>query len=461
LRARNLANLLLARAESRHKEFAIRLGLGAGRFRLLRQFMVEGCLLSLSGAVLGLGVAVFGVRALIAAYPDSLPRSADVSLDLGVLGFTLVVGLVTGAVFGLAPLLHLAPDATATALKEGGQRTTAGAGRNRVRRGLVACEIALAVALVIGAGLLLRTVMNLSNVDSGFRRGQIVTFAVSLPASAYAGRAQLDPFYVRLLERLRSTAGVQSVAAMSGLPPLRRVNANDTDIEGYDAPPEGPFENVDYYQTVTTGYVETMGHSGRRGRAFTSADEATPAVMINETMARTFYRGQSPIGRRVKPSGPATIPWFTIVGVVKDVKQGGVEKKTGTELYFNLMSRPGVNPGPMNFVLRTSMTPASLAGSIQRAVSELDPALPVIKLQSMDDVFAEAIGRPRLLAQLLDDRQCRVEFAHRPLDRPGKRRLASSTSAARSSSAQELTPGRLIRLKYSSVPVFFSTPPCL
>src|SRR5882672_7320499 len=123
--------------------------------------------------------------------------------------------------------------------------------------------------------------------------------------------------------------------------------------------------------------------------------------MINETMARTFYRGQSPIGRRVKPSGPATIPWFTIVGVVKDVKQGGVEKKTGTELYFNLMSRPGVNPGPMNFVLRTLMTPSALAGSIQRAVSELDPALPVIKLQSMDDVFAEAIGRPRLLAQLL------------------------------------------------------------
>ena len=397
----NLANLLLARAESRHKEFAVRAALGAGRLRLLRQFMVEGCLLSFTGAALGLGVAVFGIRALIAAYPDSLPRSADVSLDLGVLAFTLVVGLATGAVFGLAPLLHLAPDATSLALKEGGQRTTAGAGRNRIRRGLVACEIALAVALVIGAGLLLRTVMNLSNVDSGFKRGQIVTFAVSLPASAYAGRAQLDPFYVRLLERLRSMAGVQSVAAMSGLPPLRRVNANDTDIEGYDAPPEGPFENVDYYQTVTTGYVETMGIPVVEGRGFTSADEATPAVMINETMARTFYRGQSPIGRRVKPSGPATIPWFTIVGVVKDVKQGGVEKKTGTELYFNLMSRPGVNPGPMNFVLRTPMTPSALAGSIQRAVSELDPALPIIKLQSMDDVFAEAIGRPRLLAQLL------------------------------------------------------------
>jgi predicted permease len=397
----NLANLLLARAESRHKEFAVRTALGASRGRLLRQFMVEGCVLSLVGGALGLVFAVWGVRTLMAAYPQSLPRSAEVTLDVGVLAFTLIVALATGLVFGLAPVLHLSPQATAVSLKESGQRSTAGAGRNRVRRGLVMAEVALAVALVIGAGLLLRTVLNLSNVDSGFKRGQIVTFAVALPNLAYPERAQLDAFYARLLERFRSMPGVQSAAAMSGLPPLRRVNANDTDIEGYDAPPEGPFENVDYYQTVTTGYVETMGIPVVEGRAFTSADEATPAVMINETMARTFYRGQSPIGRRVKPSGPATIPWFTIVGVVKDVKQGGVEKKTGTELYFNLMSRPGVNPGPMNFALRTPMAPSALSGSIQRAVSELDPALPVIKLQTMDDVFAEAIGRPRLLAQLL------------------------------------------------------------
>jgi predicted permease len=398
----NLANLLLARAESRHKEFAIRGALGAGRLRLLRQFMVEGCLLSFSGAALGLGVAVFGVRALIAAYPDSLPRSADVSLDLGVLAFTLLVGLATGAVFGLAPLLHLAPDATATALKEGGQRTTAGAGRNRIRRALVAGEIALAVALVVGAGLLLRTVMNLSNVDSGFNRGRLVTFAVSLPPAKYNRAEQTRGFYARLLERLQSTAGVQSVAAMTGLPPLRQVDANDTSIEGYTAPPTGPFENVDYYQTVTTGYVETLGIPIVEGRAFQRADANIPVVMINETLARTFYRGQSAIGRRVKPSGPATIPWLTIIGVVKDVKQGGVDKKTGTELYFNFEQvANGQPPRTLNIVMRTSLAPDGLAGTIRQAVAELDPSLPIVKLQSMDDVFAEAIGRPRLLAQLL------------------------------------------------------------
>jgi predicted permease len=401
----NLANLLLARAESRHKEFAVRSALGAGRWQLLRQFMVEGCLLSFTGAALGLGVAVAGVRALIAAYPDSLPRSADVALDAGVLAFTFAVGLLTGAVFGLAPLLHLAPDATSLALKEGGTRTTAGAARNRIRRALVAAEVALAVALVIGAGLLLRTVMNLSNVDSGFKRGQLVTFAVTLPATTYAKPEQVRGFYERLLAQLRSTAGVQSVAGMTGLPPLRRVDANDTTIEGWVSPPEGPFNNIDYYQTVTLGYIETMGIPIVEGRGFNSSDATQATVLVNETMARTYYKGQSAIGRRVKPSGGGTIPFFTIVGVLKDVKQGGVDQKTGTELYFNFegltTTVPQFGVGTMNVVLRTTQPTEALAGTIQQAVAQLDPSLPVEKLRSMDDVFGEAIGRPRLLAQLL------------------------------------------------------------
>jgi len=403
----NLANLLLARAESRHKEFAVRAALGAGRGRLLRQFMVEGCLLSCIGAALGLGVAVIGMRALIAAYPDSLPRAAEVTLDLGVLAFTLVIGLATGAVFGLAPLLHLGADATSLALKEGGTRSTAGAGRNRVRRGLVAAEVALAVALVIGAGLLLRTVMNLANVDSGFTRGQLVTFGVTLPNATYAKPDQVKGFYARLLDELRATPGVQSVAAMTGLPPLRQVNANDTDIENYTPPPQGPFANVDYYNTVTLGYVEAMGIPVVEGRAFQSTDANTPVVLVNQTMARTFYKDQSPLGRRVRPSArpDANVPWFTIVGVLKDVKQGGVDKKTGTELYFNfeqlLANGPGFGVGTMNVVMRTTQSPEALSATIRQIVTGLDRTLPIIKLRTIDDVFAESISRPRLLAQLL------------------------------------------------------------
>jgi predicted permease len=403
----NLANLLLARAESRHKEFAVRAALGAGRWRLLRQFMVEGCVLSFAGATLGLGVAAAGMHALIAVHPDSLPRSADVSLDVGVLVFTVIIGLATGAVFGLAPLLHLAPDATSLALKEGSMRSTAGAGRNRVRRGLVVAEVALAVALVIGAGLLLRTVTNLSHVDSGFNRGQLVTFAVTLPNATYSQPEQVRTFYMRLLAELRSTAGMQSVAAMTGLPPLRRVNANDTDIEGYVAPPEGPFANVDYYNTVTTGYIETMGIPVVEGRAFQATDALGTTVLINQTMARTFYKERSPIGRRVRPSGlpAANMSWFTIIGVLKDVKQGGVDKKTGTELYFNFeqftTSVPNFFVGTMNIVMRTTQPADALSGTIRAAVAGLDRSLPIVRLRSMEDVFAEAIGRPRLLAQLL------------------------------------------------------------
>jgi predicted permease len=292
------------------------------------------------------------------------------------------------------------------ALKEGGQRTTAG-GRHWIRRSLVTAEVALAVALVIGAGLLLRTVLNLSNVDAGFNRSRLVTFAVSLPAAKYQQQSQVIEFYRRLIEQLSGVPGVQAVAAMDGLPPLRRVDANDTDVEGYQRPPNGFPPNVDYYQNVTGGYVETMGIPVVEGRAFQPSDAEGPYVaLINETMARTFYSGQNPIGRRVRPSAApsAGVPWFTIVGILKDVKQGGVDKKTGTELYFNVEQAyriPNAIPNAMNLVIRTSLTPQALSPSIHRSVEGLDPSLPIVKLQSMDDVFADAIGRPRLLAQLL------------------------------------------------------------
>ncbi len=185
------------------------------------------------------------------------------------------------------------------------------------------------------------------------------------------------------------------------------MDANDTNIEGYIAPPEGPFANVDYYNTVTTGYVETMGIPVVEGRAFQPTDALGTTVMINQTLARTFYKDKSPIGRRVRPSAPASlnVPWFTIVGVLKDVKQGGVDKKTGTELYFNFEQVTAVGTGygigTMNIIMRTTQPADALSGTIRAAVAGLDPSLPIVKLRSVEDVFGEAIGRPRLLAQLL------------------------------------------------------------
>jgi putative ABC transport system permease protein len=404
----NLANLLVARAETRRREFAVRTALGAGRGRLFRQFLTEGILLSLLGGALGLALARAGVQTIVRLYPDSLPRTSEVSVDPRVLLFTLGISIATGVVFGFAPLMHTRIKALMAGLKEGGART-AGTARYLVRRGLVVVEIALAVMLVTGAGLSLRTVYNLINVDAGFDRSRLVTFQMALPAVNYptaAGRAQL---YQRLLDRLRAVPGVQAATAMSGLPPMRQVNANDTEIDNYTAPPEGPFENVDYYQNVMSGYFETMGIPIVDGRGFAPTDAASSGMVaiVNETLVRTFWKDLNPVGQRLRPCCGDQIPWFTVVGVAKDVKQGGLDRKTGTELYVlvdQTALAPGSlanAPGTMNVVLRTTLPPSTLATTIGSAVREADASVPVVRLRDMDDVFADSIRRPRLLAQLL------------------------------------------------------------
>ncbi len=331
----NLANLMLARAESRQREFAIRSALGAGRWRLLRQFLTEGIVLAIVGGALGAALGFGGLRALLAANPESLPRSGEIALDPVVLVFTLLISLLTGVLFGLSPLLHLREHVVNSSLKEAGQRSTASAARTWLRRALVMSEVALAVVLVIGAGLLLRSFWNLTKVDAGFNRSRLVTFGLVLPNATYQTPQNVVDFFARLQAQLGALPGVQGVAAMQGLPPQRQVNANDTDFEGYTPPPDGPFENVDYYQTVTPAYLTTLGIPLLDGRDFAPSDAGGPAVaLVNETLAKTFFRDQNPLGRRLRRGFNAQQPWFTIVGVVRDVKQGGVAQKTGTEIYF-------------------------------------------------------------------------------------------------------------------------------
>lgn len=406
----NLANLILARAETRHREFAVRTALGAGRARLLRQFMTEGVMLSVIGGVLGLLLARVGVQALLRLYPTSLPRTAEVAVDPVVLGFTLGVSIITGLVFGLAPLMHTRVKQLTVALKEGGGKGATGAARHHIRRALVMAEVALAVMLVIGAGLLIRTVYNLAGVDAGFDRSRLVTFQMSLATADYPQAPQRAQLYQGLLEKLRGTAGVQAASAMQGLPPNRPLNANDTDIGNYTAPPEGPFENVDYYQSVMTDYFETMGIPIVKGRAFVPSDVASgPVVIVNETLVNTFWKDRDPIGQTLKPglAAFAQVPDFRVIGVAKDVKQGGVDKKTGTELYLLIdqtaMMPPPLSgaPGTLNIVLRTTLPPNSLRTTIEGIVRQADPSVPIVRLRDMNGVFEESITRPRLLAQLL------------------------------------------------------------
>ena len=408
----NLASLLLARAQARRHELSVRTALGASQGRLLRQFVTEGVLLSIAGGVLGVVLARIGVRALIRAYPDALPRASEVAIDPLVLMWTLVVAVATGLVFGLAPLMHTRIEGLVAALREGGSKGAIGSARHRVRRTLVIAEIALAVMLVIGAGLLVRTVYNLATVDAGFDRSRLVTFSMTLPPANYPRPTARVQLFQRLLDNLRAVPGVQAASAMSGLPPNRPLNANDTDIDNYTAPKGGPYENVDYYQNVMSDYFETMGIPIVQGRSFQNTDGGQSGLIaiVNETMAKTFWPDQSPIGRRVRICCGQN-PWFTIVGVAKDVKQGGVDQKTGTEFYFFVDQTASVQPpgpglnlagfGTMNLVLRTTLPPASLSSTIERIVRDADRTVPIVRLRDMDGVFAESIRRPRLLAQLL------------------------------------------------------------
>jgi putative ABC transport system permease protein len=405
----NLANLLIARADARMREYAVRAALGASRWHLLRQLVTEGLLLSTAGAAAGVALGWGGLSLLISVNPTAIPRTAEVSLDWRVLGFTLAVAVLTGLIFGLVPLLHLGRDQAGQALKASGNRSTTGSARSRLRSSLVVAEIALAVVLVVGAGLLIRSFINLTRVDLGFTRSSLATFGLVLPGPKYNAESRVALFD-RLITSVRAIPGVQSAALMSGLPPLRQVNANDTDFEDIPDGPQAnqqqfPTQNVDFWQGVTVGYAETMGIPVVKGRSFVETDATgAPVVLINEALARKFFPDRDPIGRHVKPGFGAKLPWFTIVGVLKDVKQGGVDAGAGTELYLlnpQLPRTAGFSFGQMNLVVRSSVPLGSIANGLRKAVADLDPGLPLIKMRAMDDVIDAAIARPRFLTLLL------------------------------------------------------------
>jgi predicted permease len=403
----NLANLLLARADSRHREFAVRAALGAGRGRLLRQFVTEGVVIAVLGGALGAVLATVGLRALLVAYPGSIPRAADIALDWRVLIFTLAIAVLTGLVFGLAPLLHLREQSLTNALKEGGARTSAGAARTRTRSALVMAEVALAVVLVIGAGLLLRSFWNLMKVDAGFDRSRLATFGLVLPNASFPGPQRKVDVFQRLIARIEEIPGVQSVGAMTGLPPNRPVNANDTDFEGLAQVEGGPIHNVDYYNNVTASYVEAMKIPVVSGRSFQESDvTGGPVALVNEALARKFYPDMDPIGRGIRPGGPPNnpLPYARIVGVLRDLKQGGVDEPAGTEVFFLAEQAPRLfnfAPSNMNLVVRSSLPYEALAPQLRAAVREIDPSLPIVRMRTMDEVFADAVERPRFLAVLL------------------------------------------------------------
>jgi putative ABC transport system permease protein len=401
----NVANLLLARSEGRSGEIAVRVAMGAGRARLVRQLLTEGLTLALAGAALGLALAHWGTRLLLGVNPDAVPRLTEIGLDARVLGFTALVAVVTGLVFGLAPLLGTTMARVGSTLKEGGARTTRGSAGARARKLLVIGEVALAVILLVGSGLMLRSVAELQEVDLGFDAENVLTMRLSLPAADYPEPQDVGAFYVTLLERVRALPGVVAASATSGLPPSQQLVANDTNFEGIAPSADGPPLNVDYYTGVEEGYHSVLGIEVLEGRAFEPADALaeTPVLMVNQRLARTFYGDQSPLGRRISPSGTGG-RWFTVIGVVEDVRQAGIREPSSTELFFYnpQIAQAGANVfRDLSLVIRSDRSPLALASTAERIVSELDPALPVADIRTLEQNVARAMAQPRFLALLL------------------------------------------------------------
>ena len=408
----NVANILLVRADARQREFAIRATLGASRGRILSQSVAESFVLSTAAAALGLILAHYGLPALLSINPNSLPRSAEITIDPRVLALTTGISVLTALVFGLAPLLHLGQKTIATAINEAGSRNTLGATRSRIRQTLVVAEIALALMLVVGAGLLVRSFRHLTAVDAGFDPRHLVTFGVNLPAASYQAAARRSQFATELAQALQSIPAVEAVSPVTGLPPNRPVNPNLTDLEHLSPPPGVPGHSVDYNNFAGIEYFAAMRIPIVKGRGFTSADLlGAPVVVINQAMARQFYPDVGPIGRRLRPTSPPlpagtpdTLPWFTIVGVAKDVKQGGLDQKVGTEIYYSIEQGARVNgvaQSSFNIVMRSPLAVGALEAPIEKVVRSMDPGLPVIQLRSMETVFGDSLSRQRFLSMVL------------------------------------------------------------
>jgi putative ABC transport system permease protein len=337
----NVANLLLARSETRTREVAVRHALGASRRRLMRQFLTESTLQGLLGGALGILVAVWAVDGVTALIPKSAPRANEISLDGTAVGFAVACAFFASLLFGMAPIIHARRTDLHGALKDGSKGMTATRARLRVRRGLVIGEIALAVVLVIGCTVMVRSFNRLQRVDLGMNPDHVLMFTLELPAKTYPGRTG-GVFWDRLEDRLRALPGVKAVSMIGGHPPTREVNANDILFIGKPRLPGSamralgmPIWNVDYWQRMDEGGIEALGARLVRGRTFTKADDvnAPGVVLINEAFAKKFYPGEDPIGKQVIVNGGGDIdkdPRQTIIGVLADIKNAGIEKPAGS-----------------------------------------------------------------------------------------------------------------------------------
>jgi putative ABC transport system permease protein len=400
----NVANLLLARSASRGREVAIRTALGAGRGRVIRQLLTESVMLSLAGGVLGIFIAWASIGPLLKIASGSVPQGAPIGLDPGVLAFTAAVALLTGLLFGIVPALRTAKLDLREALNDGSRGSTAGPGQHRLRGALVAMEIALALLLLVGSGLLLRSFSRLQEVPPGFQPDHLFVADVPLSLTAYAKPEDRYQFFDRLVERARTLPGVRSAAAASFLPVSGGGSIIHFNITGH--PPKSPKEFIAAgYRTITPNYLETLGVPLLQGRLFTPADnDHSPAVVvINKTMVTTFFPNENPIGKRLQLGATAEqdVPTMEIVGVVGDVLPGlGIDPQS--EMYLPYRQADLVLPVfQLSVVMRTAGDPALQTAALRSAIAEIDPNQPLVKVRTMEQNMATTVAQPRFRAWLI------------------------------------------------------------
>jgi putative ABC transport system permease protein len=392
----NVANLLLARATTRQKEFAIRTALGASRSRIVRQLLTESILLSVAGGGLGLLLARWGVKLIIAVSPNSIPRSREINLDGRVLAFTIGVSVLTGIIFGLVPALQSSkPDLNET-LKDAGRGSTGS--RHLFRSGLVVSEVALTLVLLIGAGLMIRSFYHLQQVDPGFNDDHLLTFNISLPPKKYPEEAQKINFYEQLAEKIRALPGVQTVGVSSGLPLGNNGWQTSFRVEGQPEPEPGHTPLTEAC-VATPDYFQAMGITLLTGRNFTEQDvkDAPHVTLIDEEFARRYWPGEVAVGKNIKNG--RNDPPITVIGIVRRVKMDGLnEDSNRVQSYYPFRQLPN---GGMTVVVKTASDPMGIVSAARQQVLEIDPDQPVYSVNTMEQLRADSIAPDRLTLMLL------------------------------------------------------------
>ena len=406
----NVAHMLLARAAARQKEFAVRTALGAPRFRVIRQLLTENLLLTSMGACAGLLLAIWGTHALVALSPATIPRVETVTIDLPVVLFLIAVSVLTGVAFGLAPALQASAVNLSDVLKEGGRGTSQGLRRNGLRSFLVASEFALALMLLIGAGLMVRSFYALQSVDPGFNPHNVLSLVVSVAGSNEADPDRRAIFYHQLLEQVRALPGVESAGGINHLPLEGDIWGYHFTIEGRPKPRPGEFPGA-VYRIATPGYFQSMRLPLVRGRDISETDNSTApgVVILNERAARAYWPGEEPIGQHISfdSNESATPTWLTVIGVAKDAKQSEWTTQPSPEVYLaafqnrDFLGDPESHAAYITLVVRTSGDPGAMASTVKNTVWSFDRNLPVSEVLTMDGIVSDANAQPRFEMLLL------------------------------------------------------------